>query len=305
MSKLGQNDRFLLSSSDNDKRGMGERKKGRIERKGLEFNQRTETELKEEILSSLGFSFKKSGAHVCRTMMLEDLEILLSSIDDVNATKEEYREAVVDHNILKKRSYNNRLLSFGHLVSLYALDPSILLFKTLRFFWDRDKAGRPLLALLCAYARDPVLRISAEYALDLEQGEKVSIEETERIIESKFPGRFSKVTLRSTCQNVNSSWTKAGVFKGVINKKRSCPKATSANLSYSLFLGYLRGIRGKALFESEYNKILNISNDKATELAIEASGKGWINFKLIGNLMEASFPNILSNEEYEKVKNFL
>jgi hypothetical protein len=285
-------DKKFSTSEKGDKRNTTE-KKGQTDTKAEEAKSISIEEARKIELSNFGFSFKRSGAHVCRTMMLSELEILLEAVENVNATKEEYKKAVIDKNILGKRSLSNRILSYRHLVSLYSLNPSILLFRTLRFFWDRDKEGRPLLALLCAYARDSVLRLSAEYALGLEKGETVSRDETEKIIDDKEPGRFSKVTVESVARHVNSTWTKAGIFKGVVVKKRSSPKATIGSLSYALFLGYLCGMRGKIIFESEYVKLLDISYDIALNLAFEASGKDWINFKMIGNVVDLSFAKFL------------
>jgi hypothetical protein len=70
----------------------------------------------------------------------------------------------------------------------------------------------------------------------------------------------------------------------------------------ALFLGYLHGARGQLLFDSEYMRILDCSSDKAIELAESASRRGWIVFKRIGNVIEVQFPNLLSQQEQEWVR---
>jgi hypothetical protein len=108
-----------------------------------------------------GFRLQRSSTHTSRTMMLEELRGVLSSVDRPEAGKVDYRRAIDDENCLGKRSSKTRLLTYRHLSDLYALDPSLILFRTLVYFWQRDPCGQPLLALLCAYARDPILRSTA------------------------------------------------------------------------------------------------------------------------------------------------
>jgi hypothetical protein len=108
----------------------------------------------EENLVHFGFTFEKGGTHLARTMMLKELGILLDYVDSSEASKEEYISAIINDNCLAKRSVATRKLTARHLVSLYSLNPGEIIFRSLVFFWQRDEIGRPLLALLSAYARD-------------------------------------------------------------------------------------------------------------------------------------------------------
>lgn len=73
------------------------------------------------------------------------------------------------------------------------------------------------------------------------------------------PGRFSKATLKSTTQNINATLTWSGHLIGKVKKIRNKVLPTPGSVSYiALYLGYLTGIRGKALFENEYIKHLNV-----------------------------------------------
>ncbi len=49
-------------------------------------------------------------------------------------------------------------------------------------------------------------------------------------------------------------------------------------------------------------KLLDCSFDKAIERAEEASRRGWIIFKRIGDVMEVQFPNLITAEEMEWVR---
>ncbi|MHB8368647.1 MAG: hypothetical protein ACYDBP_03010 [Leptospirales bacterium] len=253
-------------------------------------------------LDRFGFCFGKGGAHTSRTIMLQELGTLLTCVDIVNSGRSDYYRNIVDENRLGKRSAKTRQLTYNHLVSLYSLDPSYTLYRTLLYFWQRDVAGQSFLALLCAYSRDSLLRMSAPFILSFSEGSIVTREALESFIDQKEPGRFSKATLKSTAQNLNASWTNSGHLVGHFRKIRSRATPTAGSVSYALFLGYLNGARGEGLFTTEYVKVLDCSRDRLIELAAEASIKGWIVFKRVGNIMEVLFPNLLTQQEMEWVR---
>ncbi len=254
---------------------------------------------KNQELSRFGFSFERGGAHTSRTMMLEELRALLTHIDRPEAEKSDYLQAIDDENCLGKRSGKTRTLTYRHLVDLYSLDHTNVLFRALLYFWNRDMDGQPLLALLCTYARDSIFRSSAPFILKFPEGATITRESLEEFIDAQEPGRFSKATLKSTAQNINSTWTKSGHLLGRARKVRSRARPTAGSLSYALLLGYLTGVRGQALFQTEYTKLLDCTFDKAIELAEEASRKGWIVFKRVGYVIEVLFPKLINQEEME------
>lgn len=255
-----------------------------------------------EILMRLGFSFEPGGAHSSRTMMLEDLSALLSYVESPEATKEDYLQAIEKENCLGKRSGKTRTLTYRHLRDLYSLDPSVILFRALLYFWRRDDSAQPLLALLCAYSRDQILRATAAFVLKSPEGSVITRESVEQLIEDHYPGRFSKATLKSTAQNTNSTWTKAGHLTGKVRKIRSKAEPSAGSVSYALLLSYLTGARGASFFTNEYAKLLDCSPGRAMELAEEASRKGWINLKRIGEVIEVQFPNLLNGQELELLR---
>lgn len=250
-------------------------------------------------LERLGFTHQRSSVHTARTMMLAELGTLLSCVDTTDAAKVDYLEAIQTANCLSKRSGKTRTLTFRHLADLYALNPDLLVFRTLRFFWQRDVDGQPLLAMLCAYSRDPILRATAPFVLGFQEGATVTREAMEAFIDAQEPGRFSKATLQSTAQNINSSWTQAGHLAGRVRKVRSTAVATPGSVSFALLLGYVNGLRGESLFENEFTRLLDGSSGKIIELAEEASRRGWISFKRIGQVVEVLFPNLITAQEME------
>ncbi|WP_291982952.1 hypothetical protein [Candidatus Accumulibacter sp. ACC005] len=253
----------------------------------------------ENKLERLGFSYERGGVHTARTMMLVELRALLSYVDKADAARTEYLEAIQTANCLGKRSGKTRALTFRHLADLYALDPNLLVFRALRFLWQRDVDGQPLLAALCAYSRDPILRASAPFVFGFQEGATVTREAMEEFIDAQEPGRFSKATLKSTAQNINSSWTQSGHLVGRVRKVRARAASTPGTVSFALLLGYVSGLRGESLFKSDFSRMLDCSFEKTIEMAEDASRRGWISLKRVGQVVEVLFPSLLTAQEME------
>ena len=124
-------------------------------------------------LRAAGFRWGQKGTHTSRTIMLDELRAVLAHCQP-GATRDDYLSAINEDNCLGKRTAATRKLSSQRLSELYALDPEVPLFKVMRRFWHADKDGRPVLALLLALARDPLLRISAPPVLRMRPGEELA-----------------------------------------------------------------------------------------------------------------------------------
>lgn len=253
-------------------------------------------------LSRLGFSTGIGSTHTKRTMMLKELTTLLETVSDPKASFDDYKKAIIEENSLRKPSMATRRYTAAYIKTLYALDPKVILFRTLRYIWDRDLAGRPLIAFLCAFARDPILTDLTYYVLDLPVGLPPSKQNLEDLIEQRYPGRFSPVMKSSLGRRMLSSWTQAGFLHGRSSKIRAQAVPTAGSTSYALLLGYLRGTRGPLLFETEYSRLLDCSSYRAVELTEEAARRGWIVFSRVGNVMDVSFPNFLNSQEMEWIR---
>ena len=256
------------------------------------------TETDKDILSRFGFVCSRA-TELRYTFMFDSLTSLLSIVEDVGAKRQDYRHAIVDENCLGKHSYAARTGTFQNLVRFYGLSPSFLLFRALRYFWKRDSATpvRALLAMQCASARDPFLSEVALFLERLQGGEIANRQALEMFICQLYPGRFSKTTLVAMSSKTFSTWVKAGYLSGGTLKVRSHGPAAAANVSYALLLGYLLGVRGEMLFATNFMKLLDCTYDEALKLAANASQKGWIVFKRVGNVIEVLFPLLVSYEE--------
>lgn len=240
-------------------------------------------------LECLGFMTRRGGVHASRTIMLEELTKLFDWVE-AGSLLTAYQAAVQDHNCLGKRSGRTRQLTARHLAELYGLDPVNPIYAGLRYFWSRDVAARPQLALLAALARDSLLRDIAPVILAKNPGEAVPREEVEEAIDKQWPERFSPATRKSAAQNVNSSLTKAGYLTGRIKKIRCQLEPTTASAAFALYLSWLQGGRGELLLQSFYCKILDVSADRLLELAAQASSRGWMVMRRVDSVVDIDFP---------------
>ena len=249
-----------------------------------------------QLPESLGFREGTTSVHTSRTMMLGELSLLLAKVS-ANGKAESYVSAIVDENALGKPTQTTRQRTAKRLKELYSLDPNCTLFRLLRHFWSADQAGQPMLAFLAAAARDPLLRETTPFMLTVTVGTDVDAMMIGGYLNEKYPSRFRPTTLHSTAQNLASSWTQAGFISGKVKKSRARPTVTPVVAAFAVLLGYLCGIRGKLLLDSTWTRLLNRSPADITDLVIEASRQGWLNYKAAGSVVEVSFPGLLKPQE--------
>ena len=231
-------------------------------------------------------------------MMLSELASVLEATPG-GASLANYRTAITDENVLAKKTASNRRLTAQRLSEMYGLDVAVHLFRHLRFFWELDDEGRPLLACLCANARDPLLRMTASRVLSARVGEVVTSAELEESVEASAPNRFNPPTRNKIARNALSSWTQSGHLEGRRPKKRRRPVVTPANTAYALLLGYLSGSRGPMLFSTFWTGLLDAPKEELHAMTAEASKREWLDYKRLGTIVEVSFNGLLTQREKE------
>lgn len=228
--------------------------------------------------------------------MLAEITSLLADLPS-DASRTDYLHAVVERNLLGKPTRRARELTSKHLTSLYALEPSVTLFRVFRKLWDLDVTARPMLALTMALARDPILRLSQAFVLGKHPGESVSPEEFQAVLNAEFGERLSAVSLASYARNLSGSWSQAGYLKGKAKKLRDIPAVTPVNATFCLLLAYLEGLSAQRLFTSSWAELLGGGIEDRVALATAASSRGLMVFMKAGGVMEARFPDLLFKEE--------
>ena len=244
-----------------------------------------------------GLRVDPTGTHLSSTIKLEDIRNLLTYLPASQATtKEDYREAVIERNVLGKPTVGARRTAFERLRELYGLDPNLLVFRSLLDLWKEDEAAQPEIALLCSTARDPILREITPFLLQLPVGAQVTTQSISEEAESRFPGKFLPSSRDRLGRNAAASWRKAGLLSGGKVKLRARPSGRPTSVAYALLLGDLCGKRGQRLFSTLWSSILSAPIHELTDLAVTASQQGWIEYRASGNVVEVSFRHLMRDE---------
>jgi hypothetical protein len=228
--------------------------------------------------------------------MFDELERVLAVVPEI-AGRGAYAEALIEDNVAGKRTASTRALTNQRLGELFALDPQVPIFRVLRRYWNADGEGRRLLALLCAMARDPLLRATLTPILAMKPGEELSRQEMADAVRASVEDRLNDASVDKVVRNASSSWTQAGYLSGRVRKRRQVVAATPHAVAYALLLGYLLGIRGNRLFKTLWTEVLDTPEEKLILLAMDAKRLGALNLKHGGGVIEVDFSNILTSEE--------
>ncbi|MBI2864203.1 MAG: hypothetical protein HYX94_06530 [Chloroflexi bacterium] len=245
---------------------------------------------------AFGFSNDPVGTHGSRTMMLAELRQLLANCPS-SASQEDYRSAIIGENVLLKKTLSTRRESFRRLRELYALTNEIVLFRALRDMWEADPDAQPLLALLCATARDPILRGTACLVLSTPHGEPVTPQMIAKATDECFPHRYNATTLANIGRHAASTWRQSGHLAGRLNKVRSKVESRPTAAAYALFLGYLCGEGGDGLLDTVWTRLLESPAYILREKAFAASQKGWLEYRHAGNVTDIGFRYLLREKD--------
>lgn len=234
-----------------------------------------------------GFRFGARGSHSSRTIMLAELGELLNALPE-DAAHVAYTEAMISENTLGKATVASRHHSRQHLRELYGCDPRLPLFRVLRRLWILDTPGRPLLALLAALARDPVLRATASAVLALPVGAELVRGSFIEVIRAGTSDRFKETVLDKIARNAASSWSQSGHLHGRMRKVRRRVEPTPGALAFAVWLGGHEGLGGPALLDSRWAQVLDSTPAGLTEVARLARRLGLIELRIGGGVFEVS-----------------
>jgi hypothetical protein len=247
-----------------------------------------------------GFRSGIRGTHTSRTIMLDELSHLLNAAPG-EVSREDYANVVMEHNCLGKRTVATRKLSLQRLSELYGLDAQLTLFRVLRDLWGKHEGSRPLLALLLALARDPLLRATATAVIRTPHGHEFARQSMKNALAEAVGDRLNDATLDKVVRNASSSWTQSGHFRGRGRKIRQKVDATPAATTYALLLGFALGRRGRLLFETPWAAILDSGPDDLIDAALDAKRLGLLDFKQSGSMIDVSFPALFTDRERELI----
>jgi hypothetical protein len=243
------------------------------------------TTLPEDDALKVGFRLGSKGTHSSRTVMLEEIGILLKATRP-DAKRADYAAAVIEANCLSKRTASSRRLTNQRLGELYGLDTSIPLFRVFRRLWDMDADGRPLLALLTSLARDPLLVATWPVLASIPPGAELQRDQLREAIRTLVGTRLNENIIEKVCRNVASSWTQSGHLRGRTFKERQTVIATPGNAAFAIYLAHAAGCRGATVFASFWFQVIDCDPSSGRRLALEAKQLGLIDLRMAGEVVE-------------------
>jgi hypothetical protein len=232
-----------------------------------------------------GLRFGDRGTHTSRTMMLAELTELLEATP-AEADRSAYAQAIIEDNVLGKQTAATRRLTNQRLGELYALDPTVPIFRVLRRMWTVDEPGRPLIALLCALARDPLLRATAPAVLPLPVGSELIRATLLDTIREAVGHRLNDAILDKVARNAASSWSQAGHLEGRVRKIRQRVSPTPGSLAAALWLGSVEGLAGEQLLNCQWTRVLDRTGAQLVPTALQAKQLGLIHARIGGGVVE-------------------
>lgn len=188
--------------------------------------------------------------------MLAELSAVLANVPQASGAAD-YREAILQRNVLGKTTDSTRRESLRRLRELYALDEATPIFGLLRKLQAIDTASLPLLAVQVAWARDPLLRATTPPVIDASEGERVETASLAQAFEAAFPNQYSELSRNQTARHAASSWTQSGHLAGRAKKVRQQIKPTAVVVTMAFFLGDVAGY---------HESVVEVSNDNIVTL---------------------------------------
>lgn len=243
---------------------------------------------------AIGFRFGAKGTHTSRTMMLEELVHVLDATAP-NARRADYAAAIIDSNCLSKPTASTRRLSNQRLGELYGLDPTIPLFRVLRRLWDIGPDGHPLLALLAAIARDPLLAATCPAILAMPANAELRRDSMKSALQTVVGDRLSDSTLEKVCRNAASTWAQSGHLEGRTFKKRRTVLPSATAVTFAIYLAHAAGFRGADIFASGWLRVLDCDPSQARALALDAKRSGLLDLRMAGDVVDLNLSRLDPN----------
>ena len=222
-------------------------------------------------------------------MMLAELDAVLTAVP-LGSGAADYREAILQRNVLDKATDSTRRESLRRLRELYGLCEATPIFGLLRKLHAIDPASLRLLALQMAWARDPLLRATTQSVMDASAGERVETTTLAQALEATFPSQYSELNRNKIARNAASSWTQSGHLAGRAKKTRQRINPTTVAVTMAFFLGDVAGYHGAAVFSNPWCLLLELNPDRAKTMGFEAHRAGLLNLRAVGEVVELSFP---------------
>ena len=223
--------------------------------------------------------------------MLEELRQVLQATPP-DALRADYAASIIEGNCLSKPTAATRRLTNQRLGELYGLDPAIPLFRVLRRLWDVEDAGRPLLALLGAIARDPLLAATCPAVLFLPVHAEFQRGPMKSALRTVVGDRLNDSTLEKVCRNAASTWAQSGHLEGRTFKMRRRVEPSPTAAAFAFYLANAAGFRGAEVFSCAWLRILDCDPSHARHLAVEAKRLSLLDLRMSGDIIDLNLSRL-------------
>lgn len=178
--------------------------------------------------------------------------------------------------------------------------------------WEADSEGRPLLAIVCACARDPLLRMTASVILEAPVVSVVGAVDFSDAVREAAPHRFSPTNLKAIGNRTCFSWTQSGHLIGGKTRTRAHPvvSAVRSERAHILssrprrahthsFWADLPVLAARS-YSPRFGRRFSMRPEKFyTIWPPRASRRGWIDLRRAGSVVDVSFSKLLTPQEEE------
>ena len=165
-------------------------------------------------------------------------------------------------------------------------------------FWGRFESSRPLLSLLLALARDPLLRATARAVIATPIGHEFGRQAMKDDLAAAVEHRLNDATLDTVVRNSLLVLDTVRSLEGPEQEDQTSRRGVARSNG----LRTAAGVRGGAvavncLFETPWVAILDAYPGTLPDLAVDAGRLGLIEFKHSGQIVDVSFPRTYSGRE--------
>jgi hypothetical protein len=249
----------------------------------------------------IGFRFGDKGAHTSRTMMLEELKEVLQACES-DAKRVDYVAAIVEANCCRKLTSATRRATLQRLSEMYGLSEDVPLFQIFRRLWYAAGDEQPLLALLLALSRDPLLRCTSNSVMALKETDVMPRKSAFNSLNETFGIRLNEAVLDKVLRNAMSSWTQSGHLEGRVFKARRKASAGPYTATFALLLSFLAGYRGSSMLTSPWALLLDRAPAEIENLAVDSKKRELIDLNAGGGLFDISFNRLLTESERKRIR---
>jgi len=234
-----------------------------------------------------------TSASTSRTIMVAELTQLLAETP-IDATAPVFRAAIIEENLLLKPTVATREKTYHSLKMRYALDPSVPIFAVQRTLWNRDPEGQPLIALLVAAFRDPLLRAVLPLVIDSAVDSPLRAGDFRTKISEAFPDEMSERSLQAASERMTSTFAQSGHLRGRTRRVRQRVHATPGSVAIALLLASFENRGGMRLLESHWVALLDTPPESLLAEARVAAQRGWLEYRQAGDVLEIGFRGLYS-----------